>query len=172
MSKKKFLSIAVALVLPQLAGGLGAVATQSSVSTWYRQLRKPPWTPPSWIFAPVWTTLYLFMGLASWLVWQKDQEQTRLIRPEQEERKRLALGVYGVQLALNTLWSLIFFGMRNLHWALLEIVVLWAAILETVRRFFRIRPLAGWLLVPYLLWSSFATALNASIWWLNRDTGE
>ncbi len=156
-----FLSLGTALLLPLLAGGLGAVATNSSVSTWYRTLRKPPWNPPAWVFGPVWTVLYLMMGLASWLVWQK--------RPAHEKKVSEALKWYGLQFTLNSLWSPIFFGMRRVGVAMIDIVALWSALLTCLMKFGRVQPLAGWLLVPYFLWVSFASTLNAAIWWLNRE---
>jgi translocator protein len=152
-------SLLAAVVIPQAAGGIGAVATASSVKTWYQTLKKPAWNPPSWIFGPVWTILYLMMGVASWLVWR---EQGR------GEEKKTALAWYGTQLGLNTLWSLVFFGLRRIGLAGLEIGLLWTAILGTAVRFYRLRPLAGLLLVPYALWTTFAAILNATVWRLNK----
>lgn len=158
--KAKGWALVLALVLPQIVGGLGAVATASSVSTWYRRLRKPSWNPPRWLFGPVWTLLYLAMGAASWLVWRR--------RREAGQPAGLELGLYGTQLGLNLLWSVLFFGRRRLDWALAEIGLLWAAILATLVTFYRAEPLAGLLLVPYQLWTTFAAALNAAVWRLNR----
>jgi translocator protein len=156
---RKWIGLAVSLVVPLAAGGIGAVPTMRAIPGWYRTLRKPSWTPPGWVFGPVWNVLYLMMGFAAWLVWRRDVE---------DQRRRPALVLFGIQLAFNSLWSLIFFGLRSPGLALAEIVVLWRLILETAIRFHRIRPLAGLLLLPYLLWSTFATGLNAAIWWLNR----
>ncbi len=152
-------SLLAAVAIPQVAGGIGGVATASSVKTWYRTIKKPAWNPPNWVFGPVWTTLYLLMGVASWLVWR---ERGR------EDEKKTALAWYGAQLGLNTLWSLIFFGGRKIGLAGLEIGLLWTAILGTAVRFYRIRPLAGLLLVPYALWTTFAAVLNATVWRLNK----
>ncbi len=152
-------SLAAAVVIPQAAGGIGAVATASSVKTWYQTIKKPAWNPPAWVFGPVWTSLYLMMGLASWLVWKE---------PRKNGDKQAALAWYGAQLGLNTLWSLIFFGGRRIGLAALEIGLLWSAIAGAAVRFYRIRPLAGLLLVPYLLWTTFAAVLNATVWRLNR----
>jgi translocator protein len=142
-----------------LAGVLGGLATRSSVGSWYLTLDKPSWNPPSWVFGPVWTTLYVLMGVAAWLVW-------RSAAPA--EAKRRAARLFWAQLALNVLWSFLFFGLRSPALALGEILVLWAAILLTLRAFWRVRPLAGALLVPYLAWVSYATALTAAITWLNH----
>lgn len=156
---KNALGLLVALAVPLAAGGLGAIPTVSSIPTWYRPLKKPAWTPPDWIFAPVWTVLYLLMGTSAWLVsrfgWQRRDVRT-------------AMGLFGGQLALNAIWSPIFFGLKAPGIALMEIVPLWGVLAATVVQFYRVRPLAGLLLVPYLLWTSFATALNAGVWWLNR----
>ncbi len=155
------LSLLIAFLLPLLAGGVGTIATSSSLTGWYPRLKKPAWNPPAWVFGPVWTLLYLMMGGASWFVWQK--------RPANNLAVRNALTWYGLQLGLNSLWSFIFFGWRRIDLALIEITALWAAILATLIKFYRIRPISGWLLLPYFLWSSFATVLNATIWWLNRN---
>jgi len=152
-------SLVVALAIPLIVGGLGGIATASSIPTWYRTLEKPVWNPPDQVFGPVWTLLYILMGVALWLVWRLGWD----IPPV-----RMALALFGVQLLFNLLWSLIFFGLHSPGWALLEIVVLWALILATLLQFYRLQPVAGWLLVPYQLWVTFAAALNAAIWWLNR----
>ena len=157
--KRKWIGLAVSLAVPLAAGGVGAVPTFRAIPDWYRTLKKPSWTPPGWVFGPVWNVLYLMMGLAAWPVWKSERE---------DQRRRVALGVFGVQLGFNTLWSLIFFGLRSPGLALAEIVVLWRLILETVIRFYDVKPVAGALLLPYLLWTTFATGLNAAIWWLNR----
>jgi translocator protein len=155
--KRDALSLAAALALPLTAGGIGGVATAKSVGTWYRTLDKPPWTPPNWLFGPAWTVLYVLMGVASWLVWRS-----------RDQRAPRALRLYGLQLALNTAWSLLFFGARRLDLALAEVAALWAAILATTISFFRIRPVAGVLMLAYQGWTTFAAALNASVWQRNR----
>jgi benzodiazapine receptor len=151
--------LVVALAVPLAVGGLGGIATSSSVSTWYQTLSRPSWNPPDWVFGPVWTLLYILMGVAMWLVWRSGWDS-----PEGQ----MGLILFGVQLLFNLLWSLIFFGLRKPGWALLEIGLLWVLILATLVQFYRLRPGAGLLLVPYQLWVTFATALNAAIWWLNR----
>ncbi len=126
----------------------------SMPGAWYAALNKPEWNPPPWIFGPVWTLLYLVMALAAWLVWKRDGWQR-------------ALKLYFIQLALNAAWTPIFFGAHELGWALVEITLLWSAILLTMFSFFRISRAAGWMLVPYLTWVTFATFLNFTLWRMN-----
>ena len=140
------------------AGGLGSFFTASSVRDWYPKLRKPAGTPPSWIFGPVWTTLYLMMAVSAWLVWR---EYGRGALP--------ALLIFFAQLALNIAWSGIFFGSRMPGVAFVEIVILWLAILFTIFVFYFLVPLAALLLVPYVLWVTYASYLNWGIWRLNRS---
>ena len=140
------------------AAAIGGAATSTSVGTWYQELAKPSWNPPRWLFSPVWTSLYLLMAVAAWRVWE---------RVEHPERNR-ALGWYFAQLGLNALWSILFFGLRRPDWALVEILVLLAAIIATIVRFRRVDRIAGWMLAPYAAWVSFASVLNGTIWWLNR----
>jgi len=163
--KRSLGSLLVSLLIPQVAGGLGALATQTSVNTWYKRIRKPTWNPPAEIFAPVWTGLYLMMGFASWLVWREGRKEPGA----SGKRVRKALGLYSLQLALNSLWSIIFFGLRQTGWALGEIALLWGLILKTTQTFLKVNPLAGLMMLPYQAWVTFAAALNGAIWWLNRD---
>ncbi len=148
----------VSLAVPQAVGILSGLATVRGVREWYPDLAKPSFNPPSWVFAPVWTALYLAMGVAAWLVWRKGLESPGV---------RVALVAFLVQLALNGLWSLLFFGVRSPGLAFAEIVVLWAAIGLTTVLFFRQSTAAGWLLMPYWAWVTFAAVLNLSIWRLN-----
>ena len=141
-----------------VAAGASAISTRSSVSTWYPMLRKPAWNPPAWIFGPVWTVLYLMIAISAWLVW----------RERGFSRGAGALGLFALQLALNALWSPLFFGLRSPLAGFVDIVPLRAAILAVLVSFWTISPLAGALLVPYWLWVSFATVLNLAIWRLNR----
>jgi len=172
-NRRSGLALIIALAVPFAAAAIGARATNNSVNTWYKTLRKPSWNPPGWVFGPVWTVLYAMMGIASWLVWRSGNEATgdnqTSMTANQQQAVRGALILYGVHLVLNTLWSVLFFGQRNLKWALIEIVVLWSMIAATLTSFYRIRRAAGWLLVPYLLWCSFAAVLNATIWRMNRQ---
>ncbi len=145
------------LVVCFAAAGVGAVFTAPSVTDWYPTLNKPAWTPPNWVFGPVWSALYFLMGVAAWLVWrQKDEPQARG-----------ALRLFGLQLGLNVAWSACFFGLRNPGLALAELFVLLAVIVATTAAFRRISPLGAALMAPYLAWSTFAALLNLSIWWLN-----
>lgn len=153
------LALIASILISQLAGVIGSVFTASSVKTWYRTLDKPPFNPPGWVFGPVWTALYTLMGVAAWLVWRKGWVTPGV---------RAALGVFAVQLVLNGLWSYLFFGLRSPFAAFVELVILWAAIALTVILFFRVSGAAGWLLIPYIAWVSFAGVLNFSIWRLNR----
>ena len=134
-------------------GALGSIQAQS----FYGQLAQPAWAPPPWVFGPVWTVLYALMAIAAWLVWRVGGFRAQ----------RLALSVFLVQLALNALWSWIFFAWQLGAWAFVDIVVLWVLILVTLVLFWRVRPVAGALLVPYLLWVGFASALNYTLWQLN-----
>jgi tryptophan-rich sensory protein len=160
--KLNVMALVIALAVPFVVAAIGGIATGSSVSTWYVTLKKPVWNPPAWVFGPVWTLLYLMMGIASWLVWQK--------RAQNEAQVRRALDWYGLQLGLNLAWSVIFFGLRQVGLALIEIVALWSALLITIVKFGRIRRDAAGLLLPYLLWTTFAAALNAALWWLNQNS--
>jgi len=136
---------------------MAAWATQTSVTTWYPTLTKPGFTPPNWLFAPVWTVLYAFMGIAAALVWRSGEEPPA----------RQALWWFGIQLLLNGGWSFAFFWARSPALGLVVIGLLWAAVVGTTERFFRVRTAAGGLLVPYLLWVTYAAALNGGIWLLN-----
>jgi benzodiazapine receptor len=153
------LRLAISVGAPLLVGALSGFATARSVAGWYVTLRKPVFNPPSWIFGPVWTALYVLMGIALYLVWRNGWDRDVV---------RWAMAFFAVQLALNGLWSLLFFGMQSPGWAFVEILLLWAAIATTLVAFWRVELLAGALLVPYFLWVSFAALLNGSIWMLNR----
>lgn len=126
---------------------------------WYENLKHPSWRPPNFLFAPVWTLLFVMIAVSGWLVWTDVGF---------EEAGRLAMGVYALQLILNYLWSAIFFGMRKLGLALAEMALLWLSIAALIWLFYPINPLAAYLLVPYILWVSFAFVLNATLWVLNR----
>lgn len=152
------LKLAASLVLCLAAGFLGSLATRPSIPAWYEGLAKPAFNPPNWLFGPVWTLLYILMGIALFFVWRLGLD-TRGVKT--------AVILFLVQLALNVLWSYVFFGGHRLGGALVVIVVLWAFILLTMLRFFPLYRAAGWLLVPYLLWVSFASVLNFSVWRLN-----
>jgi len=141
-------------------GGAASWVTAESVRTWYPTLVKPDWTPPGWLFGPVWTLLYIAMGVALWRVWRASREVG-------SRDGRLAITLFVVQLALNGVWSFVFFGGRQPGWAAIEIVALWIAIVATLLAFLRIDRLAAGLLAPYLAWVSYAAALNLAIWSMN-----
>jgi benzodiazapine receptor len=142
----------------ELAGIIGSVFTVRSVQTWYTTLQKPSFNPPSWLFGPVWTVLYLLMGIAAYLVWTRGWSASGV---------KTALAVFVVQLILNSIWSILFFGMRLPRWAFVEILFLWAAIAVTIFMFSKLSQAAALLLVPYILWVSFASVLNYFLWRLN-----
>lgn len=148
----------ISIVTAELAGIIGSVFTAPSIADWYGELVKPAINPPSWVFGPVWTTLFALMGIAAFLVWKKGLERRDV---------KIALGIFIGQLMLNTLWSIVFFGLQNPGGALIEIGLLWSAILATIIAFARISKPAAWLLLPYILWVSFAMYLNYALWTLN-----
>ena len=155
----KLIRLAIAVAVPLAVGGLSGFATAHGIQDWYPSLVKPSFTPPSWVFGPVWTLLYLMMGTAAFLVWQKGWES---------EAVKTALALFAIQLILNGLWSVLFFGMRWPGLAFAEILLLWISIGGTVAFFWRVAPVAGLLLLPYEAWVTFAVVLNGAIWLLNR----
>jgi len=148
-----------AVLLCQATGGLGAFATIRSVNTWYREIEKPSFTPPDWVFGPVWTVLYTLMGIAAGIISANDGDK---------RQRQVALSVFGVQLTFNALWSVFFFGRRSPIAALIDLILLGISLVSTIVLFFRISKLAALLLIPYLAWVIFAGALNGSVWWMNR----
>jgi tryptophan-rich sensory protein len=158
MTYQRWLALLGFIALVFLAGGIGGAATATSVGTWYPTLAKPSWNPPSWVFGPVWSTLYLLMAVAAWRVW----------RHVEHPERRPALAWFCGQLGLNALWSVLFFGLRSPGLAFAEVLVLWAAIVATLVKFARIDRPAALLWLPYLAWVSFAAVLNGTVWWLNR----
>jgi len=158
MKKVDWIALFGFIVISQAAGVAGSIFTAPAIPGWYEMLAKPMLTPPGWVFGPVWTILYVLMGVAAFIIWRQGLRK----RPV-----RIALGLFFVQLVLNTLWSILFFGLQNPAAAFVGILVLWAAILATIIAFAKLSRTAAWLLVPYLLWVSFATYLNYMIWMLN-----
>lgn len=153
LSKILFSAIACLLL-----GSLSGLLTIDSVTTWYPSILKPTWNPPSWIFGPVWTTLYIMMGVSVALIWHS----------KHPNRKR-AMAFFALQLILNLLWTPLFFGLNLIGWSFVEIIVLFLTISVTIMNFFKINKLSAWLLVPYLLWVGFATVLTGTIWTLNTS---
>lgn len=156
---KKAIGVVVSVTICELAGIVGSVFTTPSIPGWYAGLAKPSFNPPNWIFGPVWTALYAMMGVAAYLIYEKGLKR--------KEVKR-ALAVFAAQLLLNALWSIVFFGAHMILAAAVVIVLLWAGILASILLFRPISKAAAWLLLPYILWVSFATALNVSLYFLNR----
>lgn len=152
------IKLVTALALPQLAGLLGSLFTMSAIDSWYRFLMKPELAPPNYVFGPVWTTLYIMMGISAYLVWREGLANGRV---------RLALLIFLLQLALNASWSIVFFGLQSPLGGLFVIGALWLSIVLNIFVFARVSQVAAWLLVPYLIWVSFASYLNYSIWLLN-----
>ena len=146
----------ISLFICQLAGIIGSIFTSPSIPVWYASLAKPTFTPPSWLFAPAWITLYFLMGLSLYLVWTKGLQ-----------KNKIPVYVFGFQLALNSLWSILFFGLQNPAAAFIEIIILWFAILASIILFYKVDKRAAYLLVPYIAWVTFASLLNYSIWMLN-----
>jgi len=157
MRINNFFKLVIAIVVSELAGVIGSVFTVSAIPTWYAGLVKPALNPPSWVFGPVWTALYALMGIAAFLIWKNHTATS----------KNMAYRFFFIQLILNVVWSIIFFYHHNIGGAFIEIIVLWLAILATIIAFAKISKPAAWLLVPYILWVSFAGYLNFSIWQLN-----
>lgn len=158
MKNKQWIALLLLVFGCLAVGSLGSLVTMPSIPTWYAFLKKPPLNPPNWIFAPVWTTLYIMMGVAVWLI-------TLL---KKSFRRNKALVFFVIQLILNFGWSYVFFGKQLLLFAFLEVILLWLVILITLIKFYRLKPFAGLLLIPYILWVSFATYLTGAVWYLNK----
>ena len=152
------MKLLIAMLIPLLVGGTAGFFTASGVDGWYALANKPWFNPPNWIFMPVWTMLYLMMGIAMYLVWKTKADKST---------KQTAIILFAVQLTLNYFWSLIFFKMHQPGWAFAEIIVMWLMILLTIIWFGKILAAAAWLLVPYICWVSFASVLNYAIWQMN-----
>ena len=147
----------VSIVACQLAGVIGSIFTAPNIATWYASIAKPAFNPPNWVFAPAWTTLFLLMGISVYLIWNRPDWKKNIT----------ALAAFDTQLALNVVWSFLFFGLQNPFFAFIEIIILWIAILATIILFYRIDRRAAYLLIPYIAWVTFAALLNYSIWILN-----
>jgi benzodiazapine receptor len=159
MNIRDIWKLVVSIVACLAAGAIGSIFTRSAIPTWYATLEKPVFSPPNWLFAPVWTLLYILMGIAAFLVWRKGSDDRQV---------KTALIVFLIQLIINASWSVVFFGLESPLFGLVVISVLWVAILVTVIQFYKISRAASVLLWPYLLWVTFAAVLNSSIWLLNR----
>ncbi len=151
-----FLKLITCVIVSEAAGVIGSFFTVSAIPTWYATLQKPPLNPPGWLFGPVWVTLYLLMGISLWLIWKSNAKE-----------KKKALWLFFAQLILNAIWSPVFFGVQSIGGSLAIIVLLWVVIVLTILVFTKISKTAAWLLIPYILWVSFAAYLNFGIWILN-----
>jgi len=158
MKIKNIPKLIVSVIICQSAGIVGSIFTSPSIQTWYTTLQKSSFTPPNWLFFPVWLTLYALMGISLYLVWNKGLKNKRV---------KNSLSLFGIQLILNTVWSFLFFGLRSPLLALIEIVILWIAIAVTILKFYRVSRKAALLLLPYIIWVSVALTLNFYIWILN-----
>lgn len=156
---KKFLTLFLSILICLSAGAIGTIFTFSAIPTWYAALNKPVFSPPNYLFGPVWTILYILMGISVYLIYTKGLKTKKV---------RDAIYLFGIQLILNAIWSPIFFGLKNTLLALFVIIAMWIYIFRTILAFEKIERKAALLLVPYILWVSFATILNFSVWFLNR----
>jgi len=157
MSKKNIAKLIISIALPLVLGSVAGMFTSQSVPDWYAALNKPAFNPPGWIFGPVWTLLYLLMGISFFMVWKQEKDKLR----------NLAILIYSVQLLLNFAWSFIFFYFKLIGLALVEIVLLWCAIILMLVLFKKVKPIAAYINIPYLLSVSFAAILNAAYYILN-----
>lgn len=159
MAWMDIVKLIVSVVVCEAAGGIGAIFTTPAIGTWYVSLKKPSFTPPNSVFGPIWITLYLLMGIAVFMVWRQGFGQ---------EGVTAAFAIFWIQLVLNALWSIIFFGRKSLLGGMIVIFMLWIAILANIIAFFGISAIAGGLLIPYIIWVTIAANLNVHIWRLNR----
>lgn len=150
--------LAASIIIVFIAGAIGTVATLSEITTWYAALAKPVWAPPNWLFGPVWTTLYVLIGIALFLVWKEGTDRRDV---------RIALVIFAVQLILNITWSVVFFGYHSLLGGFIVILILWMAILANILAFYLVSKPAGLILIPYIVWVSIASYLNYAVYILN-----
>ena len=154
MTKNKYLSLGLILLVTFLASGIGSFVTSSFKEPWYSEILLPSFNPPSWVFGPVWTTLYIFMSIAAWLVWQQISDK-KIIQ------------IYFVHLFFNSIWSVIFFGFHQIFFALIDLGIILVFIIWLMRIYYQVNKISFLLMIPYLLWSSYALVLNATIFYLN-----
>ncbi len=157
MISRNIIKLAISILLPLSVGAVAGMFTSQAVPTWYASLNRPSFSPPNWVFGPVWTTLYVLLGFSFFLIWKESPSKGR----------NSAIIVFSIQLLLNFAWSFIFFYFNFIGAALLEIILLWISIIAMIYLFYKIKPLAAYLNIPYLLWVSFATILNAGYYFLN-----
>jgi len=159
MNKSQFFKLLASLALPLGLGAIAGLFTADAVPEWYETLNRPSFNPPNWLFGPVWTTLYIFLGISLFLIWKQSASKER----------NLAIFVFLLQQALNFGWSFIFFYFNLIGFALIEIILLWISIVIMIVLFYKIKPIAAYINIPYLIWVTFATILNASYYLLNRS---
>jgi tryptophan-rich sensory protein len=181
MKYNNLLKLLTSIIICELAGGIGSVFTTPEIGAWYESLNKPFFNPPNWIFGPVWASLFILMGVSLYLVWIKKWEPKNKIGPEKSKmwnplskkffsgswRQANIILIFATQLILNVLWSVIFFGAHSPSAAFFEILMLWFAIVFTIVNFYRVSKTAGYLLIPYIIWVSFAAILNFVIFLIN-----
>ena len=158
MNIAKFFKLLVSLIIPIGLGSIAGILTTKEIAGWYDSLNKPSFNPPSYLFGPVWTALYILMGVSMFIIWNT---------PKTELRQK-ALAIFGIQLFFNFWWSILFFSFHTVFLSVIDILLMWTLIIYMISLFKRIKPVAAYLQIPYLLWVSFATVLNISIWYLNR----
>jgi translocator protein len=158
MTPRDWLELGLIIIICELAGIIGTFFTIPAIPTWYAALNKPFFNPPSWVFGPVWIMLYALMGISFFIIWKKGLNK---------KENKIAVSLFSAQLVLNALWSIIFFGLQNILFALIEIIMLWIFLVITIIKFYKIDKRAAYLLVPYVLWVSFATILTFFIFILN-----
>ncbi len=157
MKTKLIIPFLVCLSIPLLVGGISGFATANGLEPWYASLKKPSFNPPNYLFAPVWTTLYTMMGISLFLIWKSRMEKSI----------DKALKIFAIQLTLNFLWSFLFFYFQNLGLAFVEIILMWISIIFCIFTFYKVNKVASYLLIPYIMWVSFASILNGALWYLN-----
>jgi translocator protein len=157
MRASNIFPVILCIALPLIVGSISGIATSGNITTWYAALNKPVFNPPNYLFGPVWTILYILMGISLFLIWKSPSGDAR----------NYALAIFGLQLVLNFTWSFIFFHFKQAGWAFVEIIMVWISVLAMIIIFHRVSKTAAFLQIPYLLWVSFASVLNGFIWWLN-----
>lgn len=160
--------LVISLAIPQLAGLAGAFFTGSAITTWYAGLQKPSFSPPNWVFGPIWILLYLLMGVSIYLIWQRYSGNKYLsIKALGREGAKGAFWIFWIHLVFNAAWTPVFFGLKNPGLALADIIVIWLLVIVLIGKFWKLDKRASLLMVPYFVWVSFAGALNYFLWYLN-----
>ncbi|MDP3882948.1 MAG: TspO/MBR family protein [Candidatus Staskawiczbacteria bacterium] len=181
MKFNKVLKLLASIIICEMAGVVGTFFTTPEINSWYSTLNKPAFNPPSWVFGPVWTALFVLMGVSLYLVWSKDFSIENKIGSSQVKswnkwsdkfwngswQKANIILIFGLQLVLNVVWSAIFFGAHNIGAAFFELLMLWVAIVYTIANFYRVSKWSAYLLVPYIVWVTFAGVLNVTLWLIN-----